>query len=181
MAPESPNAIGQKFSNLWSRCMPPAKTKVLAWDWPSWTRSPCTAAGAHGLPDLQETGRARPCAWPCLYQMKHRCNHRLGSGPINPAPSVCQIGSLTRRVCSGLVAIFQPVVTRAAAKFVKPATPKGADVLSAPLWDDRWSLYFTSFQRLGWLAHRATTHGRPQTTEILGNCGCRRRIIGFRP
>ena len=64
--------------------------------------------------------------------MKHRCNHRLGSGPINPAPSVCQIGSLTRRVCSGLVAIFLPVVTRAAAKLVKPATPKGADVLSAP-------------------------------------------------
>jgi len=49
----------------------------------------------------------------------------LGSGPINSAPSVPQIFSVTRHICAGIVVLFQADVTqltshyRSAAKYMR--------------------------------------------------------------
>jgi hypothetical protein len=44
----------------------------------------------------------------------------LGSGPINFAPSVCQIFSLARSICARIVVLFQADVPQTAGKSVKP-------------------------------------------------------------
>jgi hypothetical protein len=45
----------------------------------------------------------------------------LGSGPINPAPSVRQIFPLTSSICAEIVVLFQTDAPQASGKSVEPA------------------------------------------------------------